>query len=305
MIYVISNPISGRGKGKIYEDKVRGLLEASGREFRVYASEYRKHCIELSKLVCSTGNCELLIAIGGDGTFNEILSGISPEIPVVFIPAGTGNDFVKGAELPENPEDALSLIFSGEVRECDYLEVNGRRCINVAGTGFDVKVLLAENKIRKIFPGKISYMLALLKSLLWFRFTAISVSVDGGESITKPVMLVAAANGKYYGGGMPISPGSECNDGLIDLIVINKLPRLLIPYLLIKFLNGKLLTLTKYVEVFKCRQVEISVLEKLPVNIDGELADENPVCIKIKENGLKAVYPVNTAKRREKLESKL
>lgn len=289
MIYIIANPISGGGKGKLYTDMLTGRLEECNREFTVLNSGYENQCIELTREASGKADCELIIAVGGDGTFNEVINGLDFRIPVAFIPAGTGNDFVRGAGIPVKAEEAVEVACRGRENLCDFMEVNGRRCLNVAGTGFDVNVLLCEKKIRKIFPGKISYMLALLKSLLRFRFTDISLAVDGGKAEKKTVMLIAIANGKFYGGGMPISLESECDDGILNLIIINKLPKIKIPYLLIRFLQGKLLALTKYVESVKCKRVEFSVEGGLPVNMDGELIDENPVNINIIEKGIKLI----------------
>lgn len=292
MIYVIANKISGKGRGAEALEKTQELLNARGAEYAVLVSEYSGHSTELTQKACEKPDCELIVAIGGDGTFSEVLSGMELNVPIAFIPAGTGNDFVAGAELPTDAQKVIDLALSGSVEAFDFLSANGRRCLNIAGTGFDVNVLLTEDKIRRFLPGKISYMLALLISLISVKFTEIEVEVDDGEKRSLSVLLIAAANGKYYGGGMPISLDAKCNDGLIDLVIIKKLPRIKIPYLFIKFFQGKLKEVTKYVEVCRCKKVRFSTVSNLPANIDGELVSDGEITVEISHKALKTVCEI-------------
>ena len=291
MVYIIANPVSGAGNGDVCRKKAQQVLSQSGIEHRVLMSEYPGHSTLLAQQACADPECSKVIVIGGDGTFSEVVSGMNLEIPMAFVPAGTGNDFVKGCGLAENVDEAIAAALSDEYKSCDILNVNGNRCLNIAGTGFDVNVLLGEKKIRKILPGKISYKISLLLNLLALRFTPISIGSDGGEVRELKVLLVAAANGKYYGGGMPISLDASCEDGYIDLVIIKKLPRIKIPYIFIKFFAGKLKEVTKHVEVHRCKAVHMDVKNRIPVNVDGELLDELPACVEISPGAMKVICP--------------
>ena len=273
MIYIIVNRLSGRGKGEACLKKAEALLQKRNLSYTVLASEYAGHCTALAKQACADLNCRKIIAIGGDGTFSEILNGMDLSVPIAFIPAGTGNDFVTGAALPTDTETALSAALDGHVSLFDYLTVNEKRCLNVAGTGFDVDVLLHEEKIRKTFPGKFSYMLALFRALLKLRFSDITLTLDDGEVRKLSVLLIAAANGKYYGGGLPICLSADCADGCIDVVLIKKLPRRAVPHVLLNFLKGRLAQMTKYVEIHRCKKVCMNTEPTQPVNMDGELHD--------------------------------
>ena len=286
MIYIIGNRISGRGKGAPRIRQAAEYLTSRGEEYTTLISEYPGHSTELARVACAQADCTLVAAVGGDGTFSEVLSGLSLDMPIAFIPAGTGNDFVMGAELPTDVEDVLSCALAGQTARYDILDVNGRRCLNVAGTGFDVSVLIMERKIRKVLPGKMSYLIALLITLITVKFTKVRIRVDGGEQRELPVLILAAANGRYYGGGMPISPDAECDDGLIDLVIVKKLPRIKIPYILYKFLKGRLKEVTKYVEVCRCKEVEFSTIPPVPVNIDGELETHDSTRVAMVEKAI-------------------
>ncbi len=281
MIYIIANEISGKGKGARALNKVQDYLSVRGEEYITFISEYSGHSTLLAEKACEKDDCTLIIAIGGDGTFNEVLSGMDLSLPIAFVPAGTGNDFAAGAELPSDVEEAIAGALYGGAKEFDILDVNGRRCLNIAGTGFDVNVLLMEEKVRRFIKNKISYKIALFLSLVSLKFTEIELKVDGGEKRNLSVLLIAAANGKYYGGGMPISLDARCDDGFIDLVIIKKLPRIKIPYIFLRFFQGRLKEVTKYVEIHRCKKVEFSTINKLPINIDGELLSGDEITVEV------------------------
>ncbi len=292
MIYIIANELSGKGKGAESLKKVKEALNARGEEYITLISEYSGHSTELAKQACEENDCTLVMAIGGDGTFSEVLSGMDLSVPISFVPAGTGNDFAAGAEFSSDVEEAVSYALSGGVAEFDILDVNGRRCLNIAGTGFDVNVLLLEEKVRRFIRHKISYKIALFLSLVSLKFTEIELKVDEGEKRKLSVLLIAAANGKYYGGGMPISLDARCDDGFIDLVVIKKLPRIKIPYIFLRFFQGRLKEVTKYVEIHRCKKVEFSTTDRLPVNIDGELLTGDEITVEVMPKALRAACKI-------------
>ncbi len=273
MIYVIANRLSGSGKGAACLKKAEEILSARGAEFQTLVTEYAGHGSVLAKQACADMRCRRILAIGGDGTFSEILNGMDLSVPIAFVPAGTGNDFIKGAGLTADTEKAVLSALDGRVSLYDILSVNGKRCLNVAGTGFDVDVLLHEEKIRKVYKGKLSYTIALLRALIKLRFTQLRLQIDGGDTMELSAFLLAAANGKYYGGGLPICLDASCDDGSIDLVLIKELPYSAIPRLLLQFFNGRLREATKYVTVYRCKKLRFSTTPAQPVNIDGELTE--------------------------------
>ena len=273
MIYVIANRLSGGGKGAACLKKAEEILSARGAKFKTLITEHAGHGAVLAKQACADICCRRIIAIGGDGTFSEILNGMDLSVPIAFVPAGTGNDFVKGAGLESNTEKAVHAALDGHVTLYDILSVNGKRCLNIAGTGFDVDVLLHEAKIRKVLPGKLSYTVALLRALAKLRFTDVKLTIDNDKHMVLSVFLLAAANGKYYGGGLPICLDASCNDGYIDLVIIKKLPRSAIPHILYKFFKGELKQVTEHVEIHRCKSLTFDTASSLPVNMDGELID--------------------------------
>ena len=290
MIYVIVNPLAGKGNAKNAMRELTYALNTHIIEHRVSLTEYRGHAERLAYELSRRADCELIVAIGGDGTFNEVVSGMDLSTPIALVPAGTGNDFAYGVGLEKDPRKVADKIAEGSFKKFDVIKLNSRRCLNVAGTGFDVDVLLNERKIRRVMDGKNTYLLSLFVSLLGLKFTTISLTVDHGFERVMPIFLIAAANGNYYGGGLPICPGASSTDGKIDLVVVKKFPRILLPYILVKFFTKRLHTVKKYVEIIKCESVNFSAHNKLPINIDGELINDSKAELNIMPEAMTVVF---------------
>lgn len=285
MLYFIVNELSGKGAGKIAAEKIRERLD--GTEYVMARTEYHAHAIELAKEFSAKSDCSGVIAVGGDGTFSEVLNGLDLSVPLGVISSGSGNDFMR-TFFPESDIDSqLNVILSGKIRKIDFLEINGKRSLNVAGTGFDVDILLREKKFHKFLRGSLSYFAALITTLFTMKFRTFDISVDGKTNIKEECLLLTAANGRYFGGGLPVSLESSLDDGVIDLVLIKRMPRIKVPGMLIKFLKGKIGEVTKYVDIYHCKQIECSVMPKVDIQLDGELFDIPHFVCRLKEKALR------------------
>ena len=287
MMMIIANPLSGGGTGEKYASAVEAALQEKGVLFSLKRTQYRGHAVKLAQEAAEQG-CEAVVALGGDGTFQEVVTGLgSCKATVGFIAAGTGNDFIRTVGLPKDPLEALEVILQGNTCGLDLLECgDGNRCLNIAGTGLDVELLMRSIRYRKHVKSSLSYYLSLIVTLFSFSFRDFTVRVDGGEEKQFCAMMISAANGRYCGGGLPVAPEALCNDGKIDLIIIRKLPRILLPYLFVRFLKGELLSL-RYAQCIRCEQVEINMKQPLPFNVDGELIDGLPFTARVLPNAVR------------------
>ncbi len=273
MLYIIANLFSGKDKGKKVLTQVEEILKSKGVEYKVLVSEYPSHSKELGKICAEDSSCTFVAVIGGDGTFNEVLNGFYPcQKPIGFIPAGTGNDFVRAAGIPKNVEQDIDIILNRKTVKGDIITHDDGYCLNLMGTGFDVEILMRANKYRKFLKGALSYYLALIVTLIIFKNRKFTFSTDGGELREEKGLILAFANGNYCGGGLPVSPASDISDGKCNFVLIKKVNRLKLPYLFVKFLKGKLLEI-KCVESFACNSISMKVEPYLPLNCDGELLE--------------------------------
>ena len=273
MLYIIINPFSGKDKGKKVLLEVEEILKSRSVEYKVLCSEYSGHAVALASICANDETCTCVAVIGGDGTFNEVINGFYPcQKPIGFIPAGTGNDFVRTIGIPKDTAKALDIILKGKTVMGDIIKHDKGYCLNLLGTGFDVEILLRANKYRKIFKGAMSYYLALLVTLLVFKNRTFTFSIDNGQKRSEKGLILAFANGIYCGGGLPVCPSSDATDGKCNFVLIKKVNRLKLPYLFAKFLKGKVLELN-CVESCFCDSITLEVSPYLPLNNDGELMD--------------------------------
>ena len=287
MIYFIVNRLSGKGKGAVTAERIERYLQQKKIEYQMVTTAYKAHAVELAAQLCARKDCTALVAVGGDGTFSEVLNGMDLRIPLGLIPSGTGNDFIRSIPAGKTLEQQLDAIIESRTCPIDFIQANDRRSINIAGTGFDVDILLRQAGLRRYLNGSLSYFAALILTVFCLKFRQFRVRVDGKELIDTSGLLLCAANGKYFGGGLPISLDSSPDDGVMELVLVKKMPRIMIPYMLVQFLRGKIKNIKKYVEFRRCSCIECSVTPKVDIQLDGELFDMPVFTCTLCRGGLK------------------
>lgn len=270
MLNLITTPKALKKKGKKILASVEARLKKEGVEYRVFVTERKGHATEIARTLTQEEGETLLVVMGGDGTINEVLNGISrPEDCILgLIPAGTGNDFASFASVPHG-SSALDLILNGEAKFTDYIQFDdGRRTMNIAGIGMDVDIL-SRCERGKFFHGKIKYFISLIASLIKYR--GLKVRVTAGDFCEEHNTLIAAVcNGAQFGGGIPICPPAVIDDGKMELIVIDSPKRSKLPWALIKLMKGKILTLP-IAKRITCERAEILPETACTAQYDGEL----------------------------------
>ena len=269
MVQFILNPTAGKGRTLKVLDKLTDYLKVRSVEYAVHFTQRAGHATEIARKLSQAPSD--LVVIGGDGTVSEVLNGIDrfENVALGIIPCGTGNDFAASANLPVmEPKDAMELILSGTPRYTDFIQIGDKRSMNVAGMGIDVDVLERYN--RRKMRTKFTYMQCLVSALVALKWMNFELEVDGVPLGHREAMIASVANGKYFGGGMVISPNSQIDDGKLDLVIVNKLPKSKMLGPLLGFKKG---TLLKYdfVESIPCRSVKVVSAAKKVVNVDGEL----------------------------------
>lgn len=148
------------------------------------------------------------------------------------------------------------MVLKGEARPVDLVRLNDRCFLNIMGTGFDVTVLQQAERYRGKLHGMLPYFLGLLRAIVLFRPVKLKLELDGQEC-EREVLICAVANGRYFGGGIPICPEAEPDDGLLNVVMVKAVPRWRIPFYLPGLLMSKVLgfSITEHV---KCRNVRIS-----------------------------------------------
>ena len=283
MLHIVANPNAKHGK-KSCLPAVEARLKERGAEYKFYFSEYRGHAAQLARQISQAGE-GVLVAMGGDGTLNEVVCGMENfDIPLGLIPAGTGNDFAEAAKIPFGAA-AVDLLLDAEPKFTDYLECgNGRRSINIAGLGIDVDILKRCEKKRH-GSARSKYFRSLLAALCSFRGVDVTITADG-KSETRHALIAAACNGTQFGGGIKFCPPAILDDGKIDLMFVDQPKPITVPAYLIKLKKGKILSLPLTHHLL-CEEVRIAPAEPDCVQYDGELFPAQELTARIVTGKLK------------------
>jgi len=269
MYHIIANPKAGDRKVKRLLKHTLRLMDKAGVEYVLHETHYKAHGTEIAAELTKEDGVNV-IALGGDGTVHDVLNGIRDVEKCNFgiIPLGTGNDFAASAKIPYNVKKAVDLILNGKTKPTDYLTVGNVRCMNVAGVGIDVDVLVrcAKGKRR----GKLKYLKSLIVS--FFKFNGYDLKIEcEGEVIEQKTLMVAACNGGQFGGGIRVCPVAELDDNKMDVMVVDCFDskwKILNAFLLL--VRGKIMGY-KHKRHFHTDRVKITPSKPCVVQLDGEL----------------------------------
>lgn len=285
MYDIIVNPLGGKGKSLKALKAAEKIFAERGVEYTVHNTEYAGHATELARELSRKPEAKILV-FGGDGSFNEVLNGIEnfENVTLGIVPCGTGNDFVRASGHPTKIKEAIDLILKDNVGYIDYIDVGSRRCLNVAGAGMDVDVLLRYAAM-KAFRGKLKYYASLIDTLIHVKWHKLRLTIDG-KTMDKSVFMIGVGNGTCIGGGMPICPDAKVDDGLLSVVIVNEMKKSRIPVELLGFLSGKHVK-KDYTEVYSAKEVTVEVLDDGKIELDGEVIDDKILECKVVHNVLK------------------
>ena len=289
-LYFIVNPVSGSGRGRRDFARVEALLRERGTAYEAVYSEHPGHAVALARAAVEAGE-RCVIAVGGDGTVNEVASVlVNTGVVMGVLPFGTGNDLARVAGFPEDPEAAVDTLLAGRTRRMDAGMANDRFFLNVSGFGFDVDVLVNTERYKEIYNGMLPYLLGVMQSLLHLRPIPVRVEPEEGECFDTTALLFSACNGTQFAGGMHLAPLSDPADGLLDICILKGIGRIAFLQLLPRYIKGEHLG-SKHIVYFKARRVTAAAEAGLTLNLDGELGSATPVTFEALPGALTILAP--------------
>ena len=219
---IIVNPASGLLSARTHgretrTDRVRRWVDESGVAADVLTTTCRGHAAELCAEFAS-GSRDRVVVWGGDGTINEAAAPlIGTTTALGIIPGGSGDGLARSLGLPRDPQRAFRLAITGASRPMDVGWLGDRHFLNIAGVGFDAEVARRFNRRKR--RGTRGYVLESLRMVWSYRCERYTITA-GDMKADGPHFLVAFANGREYGSGLPISPQSDTADGQLDLLLV-------------------------------------------------------------------------------------
>lgn len=298
MYHIIMNPTSKSGKGPAIWQTVRSILSEEEIPYILHESTCTGHVTELTRQITSTGQKVNLILLGGDGTVNEALQGITDfdKVSIGYIPTGSSNDLARALKLERNVETLLRQILDGSRAHMVDLGIltyesdsritsrlhrhpvhKSRYFIVSSGIGFDAAVCEEalsspiKNLLNRLKLGKLTYLCIALKQLFAAKAISCEIVLDGQRRIFVPRLLFCAfMNHPFEGGGFCFCPKADNSDGLLNLCVVGDLPKLLILFALPTAFFGKHYIFPK-IDHYTASSVHISTSAPLWVHTDGEV----------------------------------
>jgi len=288
---LILNPMAGREKGRKCEPEILAQVEKVLGDIDVYHTESTGHAQQISNDI--KNNYSVIIVAGGDGTIHEVVNGmIHGNAALAVIPIGSGNDFIKMLNLPENINESIQIIKRNKRKRIDIGKIGERYFPNGLGIGFDAWVVKESKKVKRL-RGFFIYLYAVLKTVFSFKNETISFYANGKTEL-KDIFLIAVGNGKAMGGGFYLNPEAIIDDGKFDVCIIHALKKREVFLHLPKTLKGKH-TQLKQVETLRTDRLEIKSEKGIAVQADGELLgfDFKEINISILPKALEVVYDGN------------
>ncbi|MGN0989169.1 MAG: diacylglycerol/lipid kinase family protein [Eubacteriales bacterium] len=298
------------------------LLAANIRKYYPNADiEYTSAPGKLPQMISSHKGDKVFV-VGGDGTFYEAANGAccgeywknmqktpvtagapsdepvkDEDVELCFIPAGSGNDFVRTLYIKEAIRTSYTKVLSASRSFVPRRIDCGKECgdgdkffLNIGSVGYDAEVVKNSERYKNIpILRKISYILSVFYTLFRFKGIDMTVRIDGKEYKGKK-LLAAVANGQYYGGGIRIAPEADMADGMFDVLLIDMIKPIKTLFLLPLLITGAHLK-CKPVRFIRAKKVEIECEEEFLLNLDGELFTRRHAVFEICESGLRTLVP--------------
>lgn len=279
---IILNPAAGRGLAGQARPELERTLRDAGIEYTLVTTHARGGATELAWQGIERGY-RRIVAVGGDGTINEVVNGIKGaerslgiRARLGIIPAGTGSDFIKSLDgiTPGDIRAAVQRLAAGRTRLIDVGRVQiddslaERYFVNALEVGFDAQVAIESYQITWA-RGIAVYLIAMIRALANYKAHPMTVSFDG-RRIHRRLLLATIANGRCQGGGFWFTPEAQVDDGLLDLCLIDNLRLDQIIRHLPKLMEGTH-TQLRQVTIARGRNIQVESATPIPVATDGEV----------------------------------
>jgi len=285
MYIFIVNPTAGNGKAEKIYRRLKETDIFKKMNIVSYHTDYKGHAEELIEQLYTfydKRTIEAIVVIGGDGTMHEVINGLKNwQVPISFIPGGSGNDFIRGISMSDSPEKIMQALLKKErpveywIGEFTPQQRKRRFFVNCFGIGFDAQVSKRANQfyfkkwLHRLHLSSLIYLLSLLYELMRYKPIELTMEVDGEPIHFERVFLLTISNHPYFGGGMKINPLAHNNGQTLSILVIDSISKWKVLALLGTVFTGKHLQF-KGVHTFEGREITLSSESPVPYQTDGE-----------------------------------
>jgi diacylglycerol kinase (ATP) len=288
----IINPTAGNGFAKTYVAKLREMISRHHVDADLVFTERIGHASELAAAAAARG-CSHIIAVGGDGTMNEIARPLvhAKNVTLGIVPAGTGNDFVQILGFPDRFDDRhWDTFFEAHAIPMDAGFCNGKVFLNGMGLGFDAQVAVEnyEPSGEEKKGGKGKYIGHILRILFTYRSKKMRVSSEEGTRTTN-CFINTIANGRRFAGGFFLTPRAIANDGRLDVCMIEELSLFERIRILLMVPRGTHIRNPK-VRYYSTSRITLGFDEDVPFHLDGELFHSSEFDVSVEPGAIRMIF---------------
>ncbi len=286
---ILFNPTAGRGKAR------RGLLKAlealrhHGAEVQLRESRNAQHLLDLARQA-KEEKPDLVVSAGGDGTHHFVLNELAGgEVPLGFLPFGSGNDLTQGLGIPREPQAAARILLERHVRSIDLARAGSALYACIGGVGFDsIVARYASERVRWV-QGPPAYAWAILCCLPGYRPQPLELKSDT-QDFRGEVMFAVIGNSVSYGGGLKMTPRARMDDGWLDVCIVPAMGKLELLRWVPRAYRGEHLRHPRII-YFQARRVSLASRVRLDLFGDGEFLQELPATVEVVPRALQVVVP--------------
>lgn len=283
----IINPNSGTKCKKKIEKLIHKYIDRSKYDYDICYTKAAKHATFLSKEATKL-KYDVVIAVGGDGTINEVSKGlIGTDTCLGIIPIGSGNGLARHLNIFKKPKKAIEIINNFKEAFIDILKINDHIFLAIAGIGFDAHIAHAFSKVKK--RGFFSYASLVIKDCFRYKSKSFELFLDG-KKVIKKGFLFSFANVSQYGNNIIIAPNAKIDDGFFQVVLLKR-PSIFLSFSTFFRLRNKTIHKSKYFETIKVKEAIIKQ-KNIIAHIDGEpVFFEDGIKIKVLAKKLKILVP--------------
>ena len=285
-LLIIVNPISGRSSKKSVIREISSHIDMRKYEVTIRFTSYSGHATELATVAVREG-VDVVVAVGGDGTVNEVAKALAGSQAVLgIIPCGSGNGLARHLHIPMNVRKAIDIINSCDVETIDTLTVNGMPCFCTAGVGYDAHV--SEEYSKAPGRGLVTYVKKAVGE--WFSYEPQEYIIKSDDRvIQRRALTITCANANQWGNGFHVAPKASLKDGLIDVTIIHPIKLINAIPMPLQIL-GYSFDRNPDVECFKTSKLLIKRRNNNAIHIDGEpIITEKDLRIEMRHASLKVI----------------
>lgn len=281
--------------GGEYQPELEGrIIEACEQldiECNIEFTLSRGHATELARQAAAVNQFSRVIAVGGDGTVNEVAQGLlRSNIPMGIIPKGSGNGLSRHLKIPMRIADAVKNILTSQVMSIDTFKMNGKLSLNVSGIGFDGHIANLFSKEKK--RGLQGYTKHAIKEFLQFKEFEAEIKTES-KTITRKAFVIAIANSSQYGNNARIAPAASVCDALLHISVLKKVPAYRVDFVYALFTGA--IDRSSYCETHISNKLEIRIATAMAYHVDGEPCGTADIfTIELLPASLKMLVPKHT-----------